>query len=70
MAAPMEEDDVDIIDDEQLNALLVFPPDVQQAIEQVSAQISPVVQAIGRCFWPVCVVVSPKQNEHRRRQNY
>ncbi|XP_033627749.1 vacuolar protein sorting-associated protein 53 homolog isoform X1 [Asterias rubens] len=35
MAAPMEEDDVDIIDDEHLNSMLVFPPDVQQAIEQV-----------------------------------
>ncbi|XP_038059447.1 vacuolar protein sorting-associated protein 53 homolog isoform X1 [Patiria miniata] len=35
MAAPMDEDDVDIIDDEHLNAMLVFPPDVQQAIEQV-----------------------------------
>ncbi|XP_033627751.1 vacuolar protein sorting-associated protein 53 homolog isoform X2 [Asterias rubens] len=31
----MEEDDVDIIDDEHLNSMLVFPPDVQQAIEQV-----------------------------------
>ena len=34
MAAP-EDEEIDVIDDEHLNALLSFSPDVQQAIEQV-----------------------------------
>ena len=34
--ATLEEDEIDVIDDEHLNALLSFSPDVQQAIEQVS----------------------------------
>lgn len=34
--ATLDEDEIDVIDDEHLNALLSFPPDVQQAIEQVN----------------------------------
>ena len=43
MAAPEVDEEIDIIDDEHLNALLSFPPDVQQAIEQVRWHIRSVL---------------------------
>ena len=35
MATTVDDDDIDIIDDDHLDAVLTFSPEVQEAIEQV-----------------------------------